>query len=375
MRYDAAVVGLGGMGAAALAHLSRRGARAIGIDRFARGHTLGASSGETRVIRLAYFENPAYVPLLRRAYDLWAQLEAETGRTLLDLTGILLVGEPQREAIAGTLQAARQYDLELDILEPLEIRRRFPATAPRTSEIALFERRGGIVFPEAGVGAHLQAAELHGAELRFETRVLSWERRAGTIVLRVADGTSVETSRLILAPGMWVDELLGDLELPLRVQRNVQIWFAPATRRFDRGTFPVFLVDRSDVPAPLYGFPAIDGELKAALHAYGSTATPPSLDRQIHKADIAAVRDALDGWMLGASGRYLRAKVCPYTLTPDSHFIVGMHPNADGVVVACGFSGHGYKFCPAIGEIACGLALDGGTTFDIGFMSPQRFGA
>ncbi|HKU80549.1 MAG TPA: N-methyl-L-tryptophan oxidase [Candidatus Tumulicola sp.] len=373
VQYDAAVVGLGGMGAAALAHLARRGVRAVGIDRFARDHALGASSGETRVIRMAYFEDPAYVPLLQRAYALWAQLEEQTGQTLLDLTGILLTGERERDAIAGTLRAAREYGLPLELLDADELRRRFPGATPRASEIGLLERRGGIVFPEAGVRAHLRAAQDAGAELRFETTVRWWEAGRRAIALRLNDDTAIETARLILAPGMWSDELLGDLGLPLRVQRNVQVWFEPATRAFDRGTFPAFLVDRADLPAALYGFPAIGGALKAALHAYGEAASATTLDRDVHDADVAAVRTALEPWMPGASDRYLRAKVCPYTLTPDANFVLGPHPRVAGVVIACGFSGHGYKFCPVVGEIAADLALDGATRFEIGFMSPTRF--
>lgn len=373
MRYDVAVVGLGGMGAAALAQLCRRGVRAIGIDRFARGHALGASSGESRVIRTAYFEDAAYVPLLQRSYELWEQLQVETNQRLLDLTGILMVGAPEREAIAGTLRAARQHDLPLETLEAGEIARRFPGTTPRSDEIGLLERRGGIVFPEAGVRAHLSAAEARGAQLRFETHVRSWVAKAGAIRLHLHDGAVVEATRLILAPGMWSSELLEGLPLPLRVQRNVQIWFEPATQRYDRSAFPVYLVDRAELPAPLYGFPAIAGALKAALHAYGPDTTPSSIDREVRDADVAAVADALDRWMPGAAARYLRGKVCPYTLTPDGNFIVGLHPQVAGVVVLCGFSGHGYKFCPVVGEIAAELALDGGTRFEIGFMTPRRF--
>lgn len=371
MRYDAAVVGLGGIGAAAVAHLARRGARVVGIERHARGHALGASSGESRIIRKAYFENPAYVPLLERAYELWRELENETGHSLLDFTGMLMTGEPQREGIAGTLRSARQYGLPLEVYEAADIRRRFPGTTPRAGEIGLLERQAGIVFPERALAAHLEVAAAHGAELLFETPLTAWDVREGAARLTLAGGATVEAKRVVFAPGMWAPQLLRDLALPLRVQRNVQIWFAPAVRHFELDAFPAFFLERSELPAPLYGFPAIDGALKAALHAYGDdVATPVDLDRNVRDDDVSRVRDALAGWMPDAGASYLRGKVCTYTLTPDGHFILGEHA---GVILACGFSGHGYKFAPVIGEIAADLAIEGGTRLDVAFLHPRRF--
>ncbi|HEY5427143.1 MAG TPA: N-methyl-L-tryptophan oxidase [Candidatus Tumulicola sp.] len=373
MRYDAIVIGLGAMGTAALAHLARRGVRTIGVDRYARGHALGASAGGTRIVRKAYFEDPAYVPLLERAYALWRELEAATDTTLLELTGMLMVGEPDREGIAGTLRSARKFELPLDVYDPADIRRQFPGTQPRSREIGLFEREAGIVFPELAVAAHLDVATANGADVRFDARIASWERREGGYRVKIDDGTAVEASRLVVTAGMWVSDLLGGLGLPLRVQRNVQIWFSPSTDRFDRGRFPAFFVDRADLPAPLYGFPSIDGSLKAALHAFGDTADPERLDRAVSDADVAYVRAALESWMPGAAAAYQRGKVCPYTLTPDGNFIVDRHPDDAGITLACGFSGHGFKFCPVIGEIVADLAIDGGTRFDIDFLRAGRF--
>lgn len=373
MRYDVAVVGLGGIGAATLAQLSRRGARAIGIERYARGHDLGASSGETRIVRKAYFEDPAYVPLLERAYDLWRELETQTQTALLDLVGMLMVGEPEREGIAGTLRSARRFDLPVDVYDASDVARRFPGARLRATEIGVFEREAGIVFPEAALDAHLKLAQAAGAHARFGSRVTSWRRHNGSHHLTVDDGAIIEAAHVVVAPGMWAHELLADLDLPLRVQRNVQVWFAPSSAQFDRGRFPAFFVDRDALPAPLYGFPAIDGSLKAALHGFGDRTDPEHLDRTVREADVAAVGAALEGWMPGAAATYQRGKVCPYALTPDGNFIVDRHPNDSQITIACGFSGHGYKFCPVIGEIVTELALDGGTRFDIGFLRLGRF--
>jgi sarcosine oxidase len=373
VRYDVAVVGLGGMGAAALSHFARRGVRAIGIERFERLHENGASQGQTRIIRKAYFEDPAYVPLLERAYELWRNLETESRRKLLDLVGILMVGTPDQEGISGALRSARQYDLPLDVYDADQIARRFPGTMPHPDEVGLLEHDAGIVFPEPGVDAHLDVASGRGAEMRFSTRVLNWEKRDGGHRLFLDDGSSLEAARVVFCSGMWTGGLLRELELPLRVQRNVQVWFEPATTHYDRGIFPTFFLERPEFPAPLYGFPTIDGTLKAALHRFGDSADPERPDRRIRDSDVTMVGTTLEQWMKGAAGSYARARACMYTLTPDGNFIVDTHPSDASVTIACGFSGHGYKFCPVVGEIVADLALEGGTLYEVGFLSIKRF--
>ncbi len=372
-RYDVAVIGLGAMGAAALAHLARRGVRAIGIERFKRLHEQGASHGESRIIRKAYFEDPAYVPLLERSYELWQELERESGRTLLDFTGVLFVGAPERESIAGTLRSAQRYKLPLETYDSKDLAARFPGTTPRPDEIGLLERQAGIVFPEAGVDAHLEVATARGAQTRFSTRVAHHERRDGAHRLSLEDGATIEAAHIVFCTGMWSGQLLPDLSLPLRIQRNVQVWFEPKTTAYDRGRFPAFLVERADYPAALYGFPALHGSLKAALHRFGETVDPENLDRHIRDSDVGAVARALDQWMKGAAGTYVRGRVCSYSLTPDGNFIIDRHPADASVTIACGFSGHGYKFCPVVGEIVADLALDGGTAREIGFLGINRF--
>ncbi|HTU83679.1 MAG TPA: N-methyl-L-tryptophan oxidase [Candidatus Acidoferrales bacterium] len=373
MRYEVAVVGLGGMGAAALAHLAGRGVEAIGIERYPRSAPGGASCGETRMIRKAYFENASYVPLLERAYDLWYELEAETDRRLIDLVGVLMVGAPERTAIAGTLRTAQEYDLPIEIFDAEQLARRFPGTHPRPQEIGLLERQGGIVFPERAVEAMLHAAEARGATAIFETRLERWTTHAGTHRLALDDGRTVEASRLVICPGMWAAELLAALNLPLRVQRNVQLWFEPSTTLFDRGLFPAFFVERLELPAPLYGFPAIDGQIKAALHGFGDLTDPERVDRRVRDGDVTIVRDALDEWIGSAASRYARGRVCTYTLTPDGNFVVDRHPHDPSIAIACGFSGHGFKFCPVVGEILSDLVLDGGSPYDLDFLAVDRF--
>jgi sarcosine oxidase len=363
------------MGASSLAHLAKRGVRAIGIERYARVHEEGASSGESRIIRKAYFENPAYVPLLERAYALWYELEGRTGRALIDLIGILMVGAPERRGIAGALRSAKRFDLPLTTYDADQLARRFPGTNPRADEIGLLERDAGMLFPEAAVDTFLRDAEENGATMLFEQRVETWERSDGVHRVVLASGETVEAARLVICPGMWAPELLASLRLPLRIQRNVQLWFEPSTPQFDRGVFPTFFVERLELPAPLYGFPTIGGTLKAALHGFGDLVEPERPDRRIRDTDVTVVRDALDEWIPGAASSYARGRVCMYTRTPDDNFIVDRLPDDPTVTIACGFSGHGFKFCPVIGEIVTSLTLDGGTDFDIDFLGIDRFTA
>jgi sarcosine oxidase len=372
MIYDLVVLGLGGMGSAAAAHAAARGARVLGIEQFARGHTFGASSGRSRIIRKAYFEDAAYVPLLQRAYALWSELERTTGMRLLDLVGVMMVGLPDSAGIAGTLRSASEHGLALEAYDAAAAAQRFAGIAPRAGEIVLFERDAGVVFPEAGIAAHLQRAEACGAQLAFDLPATAYAAERDGIRVTLADGTTVLARTLALCAGPWLQRVAGELDLPLRVQRNVQLWFVPAAPSFSRERFPAFFVERAGFPAPLYGFPDFGEGVKAALHGFGETTEAALLDREIRPGDIAAVRDALEDWMPGAAATFAFGKACMYALTPDQHFIIDRHPDDARIVIAGGFSGHGYKFCPVIGEIVADLALEGGTSHPIAFLRRDR---
>jgi sarcosine oxidase len=370
--YDLAVLGLGGMGSAVAARGALTGRRVLGLERFGEAHEFGASSGRSRIIRKAYFESPAYVPLLQRAYELWRDLETRTGAPLLNLVGLLVAGPADGAVVRGARASAAQFGIELDELERVQLTRRFPALRLRGDEAVLFEREAGAVFPERTIAAHLAVARAAGAELRFGAEVLGYEARAGAIALRLSDGSVVATARLAICAGPWAARVVRDLGLPIRVQRNVQVWFEPLTRAFSADRFPAFFIERADWPAPLYGFPDFGEGVKAAFHAFGDTTGADALDREIHAADVEPVRAALDDCMPGAAGNFRFGKACMYALTPDQHFILDRHPADERVVIAAGFSGHGYKFASVIGEIVTELAFGGTTRHPIEFLSLGR---
>ena len=374
MTYDVAIAGLGGIGSAIAAHCAARGGSVIGLEQFGPAHDRGSSHGRSRMIRQAYFEDPAYVPLVLRSYELWRALEKQTGEELLRITGVISAGAENSEIISGTQRSSAEHGLALEKLSQAQVRERYPSVRLLADEVALFEPNGGVLDPEKAVRAHLKAAQSRGAELRFETAMRNWEAANGGVTIHLADGEKIQARKLILSLGPWFKQVLEGLGVPLRIQRNVQVWFAPSTNSYRSPGFPAFLVDRPGLPAPLYGFPDFGDGVKAAFHGSGDLTTADELDREVEIAhDVAPVARAMDDWMPGAAATFREAKPCMYSLTPDSHFVVDRHPTHADVVLCGGFSGHGFKFAPVIGEIAADLALDGGSRHRIDFLSLKRF--
>lgn len=375
MTFDVAVAGLGGMGSAIAAHCASRGASVIGFDQFEPAHDLGSSHGKSRMIRKAYFEDPAYVPLVLKAYDLWRKLELEAGDELLSITGVLSIGTGSSEIISGTLLAAKRHDLAVKELSQREVKARYPTLELLPDEVALFEPDGGVLDPERAIRAHLKIAESAGAELRFKTAMESWQIGDKGLDIGLSDGTRVSAKTVVLALGPWFQETIESLGVPIRVQRNVQAWFSPATNAYNSGRFPAFLLNRAGLPAPLYGFPDFGDGIKAAFHGLGELTNANQVNRQIDLAgDVAPIVRAMEQWMPGSTTTFREAKPCMYTLTPDGHFVIDRHPEHANVILCGGFSGHGFKFAPVVGEIGADLALEGGSRHQIGFLSLARFG-
>jgi len=345
----------------------------IGVEQFDRGHELGSSSGRTRLIRKAYFEAPDYVPLLHRAYELWRELEIAAGEQLLHKTGLLSVGSEESKILRGTMHAAREHDLLVEWLSAADVQARFPALLVRDHEVGVLECDGGVLLPERAIAAHLRIAEAHGAQLLFRAAMRSWRARGEVFEVELGDGSTIRAKALVLALGPWFRDVLQSLGVPIRVQRNVQTWFTPATRDYDVAKFPGFLLDRPEFPSALYGFPDFGDGVKAAFHGWGALTSADDVDRQVDYArDVEPVARALESWMPGAAQTFREAKPCLYTLTPDEHFVIDQHPEHARLVVCGGFSGHGFKFAPVVGEIAADLALEGATRHPIGFLSLRR---
>ena len=374
MNLDAIVIGVGGMGSAALAHIAARGRRVLGLERFEPMHGRGSSHGNSRIFRRTYFLDARYVGLAGRAYELWRELEGQTGESLLTVTGGLMLGPREHNIVDGALRSAQEHGLAHELLDVAELRRRYPSMRFREGEVALYEPTAGYLRPEACIGAHLQHAIAHGAQVRFGTSVAAWEATPNGVRVRTSEGEVFDADRLIVTAGAWLGRIANDLELPLVVERQVMHWFAPAhlAQAEPLESLPVYIVARDE--GRIYGFPYVDGEgVKLAYYRSFAKADPETVDRTVRPEEVEPVRDILENLIPGASAQYRGSKVCLYTLTPDEHFAIGVHPKYDAVVIAGGFSGHGFKFCSIVGEIVADLALDGQTRHAIAFLAPDRF--
>lgn len=350
------------MGSAALAHAASRGKKVLGLEQFQPAHDQGSSHGRSRVIRLAYFEHPAYVPLLRRAYELWRRLEVLTGRDLLRITGGLMIGSADSDVVSGSLRSARAHDLDHALLDAAQIRSRFPALTPGPGTVALFEKAAGIVFPEEAIRAHLDFGVDNGAHTHFGARVEDWEAMpSGAIRVETTDGL-FETDRLILAPGSWASEIFK-MDLPLEVEPQQLHWFEPAggAAPFAADRFPIYIWDIGS-GVQFYGFPADDQD-RVKVAFFRSKLKGEGAMREALRPCIPALGD----------GALIETVSCKYTLTPDHHFVIGRHPEHENVVIASPCSGHGYKFASVIGEILADLAIDGATRYPIDLFNPERF--
>jgi sarcosine oxidase len=374
--HDVVVVGLGGMGSAAAAHLAARGQRVLGLEQFTPAHDRGSSHGDSRIIRQAYFEHPAYVPLLRRSYELFADLET-TSPGVLTLTGGLMMGAPDSATVAGSLASARAWDLPHELLDTAELRRRFPAFAVDDGTVALYEDRAGVVRPEQTVLEHLRRAAAGGADLRFGERVLGWSADPGGegVTVRAATGEHRAAS-LVVSAGAWAPQLLPDLAPRLTVERQLLFWFAPdgGIDPFRAPAHPIFIWEHGP-DRQFYGFPAIGPAaegVKVSFFRNGRETDPDQLERTVTPAEVDAMRAHLVDRLPALAGTYLRGVACMYTNTPDQHFVIALHPEHPQVAMAAGFSGHGFKFVPLVGEVLADLVTQRATAHPIGLFDPAR---
>jgi sarcosine oxidase len=369
-RFDAIVVGVGGMGSAALYHLARRGRSVLGLERFDVPNELGSSHGITRMIRLAYYEHPSYVPLLRRSYELWRKLEAAADEQLLHITGSLDAGPPGSFVFEGSRRSCEEHGLEHEVIDAAEVARRFPAYRLPAATLALLQPEGGFLLPERCIVAHVELAQAHGAVVRARERVLGWEETKGGV--RVTSDRGVyEAERLVLTAGAWLAELSG---LPVVAERQVLAWLQPLRPDlFEPERFPVFNLVVEE--GHYYGFPVfgIPGFKFGRYHHLEERGDPDALEREPRSEDERLLRAFAECYFPDGAGPTMTLKACLFENTPDEHFLLGLHPEFDQVVIAGGGSGHGFKFASVIGEIAAQLALGEAPQLDIGLLRPQRF--
>jgi sarcosine oxidase len=369
-RFDSIVVGVGGMGSAALYHLARRGQRVLGLERFVVPHELGSSHGVTRIIRLAYYEDPAYVPLLRRAYELWRELESRAGEQLLHVTGSIDAGPGIFE---GSLRSCEEHDLPHEVLTGAELSRRYPAYRLPAETQVLLQPDGGFLLPERGIVAYADDAKALGAVVHTGERVLDWEPAGDGVRVRTESG-AYEADRLVLCAGAWAESVARLTPGLVSAERQVLAWFEPREPKlFEPERFPVFNLVVAE--GRWYGFPVfgVPGFKVGRYHHRGELVDPDDFDREPDRVDERLLRSFAERYFPAGSGPTASLKTCLFENSPDEHFLIDLHPDCPQAVVAAGFSGHGYKFCSVVGEIVADLALSGKTRHEIGFLRLDRF--
>jgi len=301
--YDVIIAGLGAMGSAAAYHLAKRGKRVLGLDHFHPPHTFGSSHGATRIIREAYFEHPVYVPLVQRAYELWAEVEKASGRKLLLQTGGVMIGPRGGVVFDGAKRSAEEHHLRHEILSAAELRERFPAFAPTKEMAGVWEPRAGILFPELAIQTHLELAGRTGATLRFNEPVLNWEPDGLGVRVRTAEAT-YSANRLLLSAGAWISRLAPELSLPLAVERQVLFWFEPLSSRdlFKPEKCPIHLWEY-DRERFFYGFPDLGDGVKVAMHHQGEITTPETVRREVGRDEVETMRGLLRRFFQRLMGR------------------------------------------------------------------------
>jgi sarcosine oxidase len=371
--FDTIVVGIGGMGSAALWQLARRGHKVLGLERFDLGHGMGSSHGFNRIIRLAYFEHPSYVPLLRRAYELWRETETLSGETLLYVTGGLDAGLEDGRVVRGSLAACKAHDLPHEVLTGNEIARRFPGYRVPAYYAAVYQPDAGFVASERAILTHAALAIAAGAEIHGREKVLALEPMQGRVVV-VTDRARYEAGRVVVSAGAWVSDLVPALRSTAVPERQVLGWFQPRKPAlFTPDVFPVsnLLTEFGHYyQFPIWGLPGFKIGLYHHLREHGHA---DELSREPTAADEEALRQALRTIFPDADGPALRLAACLFTNTPDEHFLIDTLPGHPEIVLASPCSGHGFKFASVIGEVLADLAVTGTSRMDLSLFSYARF--
>ncbi|TYL38426.1 N-methyl-L-tryptophan oxidase [Natronococcus pandeyae] len=372
-RYDAIVIGVGGMGSATAAHLADRGADVLGLERYDIPHDYGSSHGITRMIRLAYAEHPAYVPLLRRAYDLWEALEAEHDRQLLYRTGSVDAGPAGGPLVEGSKRSCEEHDLEYEPLSSAELTDRYPGYQLPEEYEAVYQPDGGYLVPEQCIVASVDQAHRAGATIRARERVVDWRPTRDGVRVET-DHDTYEADRLVITAGAWAARFVDALEAVAVPERQVLAWLQPREPdRFRPDRFPVWNLQVPE--GRFYGFPIHDvpGFKIGRYNHREKTVDPDAFEREPTQEDERLLRSFAERYFPEGAGPTMRLQTCLFTNTPDDHFVLDTLPDHPQVAVGAGFSGHGFKFASVIGEILADLALEGETDHPIEMFSLDRF--
>jgi sarcosine oxidase len=379
--YDAIVIGLGSMGAPTCYQLASHGLKVLGIEQFSIVNDRGSHAGQSRIIRKAYFEHPDYVPLLERAYHNWRTIESETGQSLFFTPGVLYLGESADQVLSGVMRSAKQYGIQLENLDNNTLQNRYPQFNLPENFLGILESDAGFVLPERSIQTFANAAILKGAKLHSHETVIDWKKTATSIIVTTDRGI-YETERLIITAGSWTSNVLKELSTRLTVTRQMLAWIkTPAgTNKFHMGKMPCWFISDKD-GGSYYGFPDVSeadipgpSGLKLARHYPGVAVSPVEIFPEADEKEISRLKRFARQFLPDAGENISDTKNCLYTNSPDEDFIIDFIPDTNRqVIVACGFSGHGFKFASVVGEILSEMAIQGATQLPVKFLELSRF--
>jgi sarcosine oxidase len=379
--FDHIVVGVGAMGSSTCYYLAKSGASVLGLEQFGIVHEHGAHGGQSRIIRKAYFEHPDYIPLLKRAYENWEEIESVSGKKFYHKTGLFYTGPSGHEIIENVRSAATQYNIPLlDATkgDSLEIVKHF--SLPKSYEW-LFEPEAGYLKPELAIQSYVDQAKQLGAEIHEHEKVLKWEVNGDLVVVKTEKG-NYTCKKLVVTAGPWSAKLMPFIQDQLTITRQTMMWVQPNNEQaFQEHHFPCWFVVDEAMPGAYYGFPIMDGEdarnpigFKLAYHYPGNHTDPDCVDINITHSDTGPLLEFIDKYIPDAKGQVLGIKTCLYSNSQDEHFVMdNLAGMEDKVCYARGFSGHGFKFVSVVGEIMADLAIKGTTSHPIAFLSAKRF--
>ena len=379
--FDIIVIGVGSMGSSACYYLAKRGYKVLGLEQFDISHEFGSHAGQSRIIRKAYFEHPDYVPLLERAYRNWETLEWETDTQLYYETGLLYAGKPNNEIITGVERSAGLYNIDLDQMNIAAAADQFPQFKfPDDFEI-LFEPEAGFITPEKAIRLYASQAKKNGATINTSERVFDWKREGANLIVRT-EKDFYQCNKLIITAGAWAGKMIPGLADKIKVTRQFVAWIKTKNDdQFELNKFPCWMIGDDLKHGCYYGFPLLDTEifgepagLKLAHHFPCQTTDPDNVNRQTTEFDIENLKYCLNKYLPGVFDSILHTKICLYANSPDENFIIDKLPGyEENVSIACGFSGHGFKFASVVGEILADLTIEGRSDLPIKFLNAKRF--
>ena len=370
--YDVIIIGLGAMGSAASYYLSKNGVKVLGLDTYEPPHKLGSSHGHTRVIREAYHEGTSYVPIVKRAYELWNELDHEIEDKLILEYGGMYLGDDGKY-LSDAKKSAKKYDIPIKEFSSKEIKEKYNILNPPNNFKGLLENRSGAVFPEKAISNFLSKSINNGSSHNYNEKVIGWGKQSKFYKVET-DKNNYFAEKLIFSSGAWIKNLVPSLKLPVKIERQVLFWFDPIKDkdRFHYSNMPNTGWDL-DNGMEFYTQPNIENKgFKVAMHHNGKFISENDLNRESNADDLSIVKNFLEEYIPLANGKLIDSRVCVYTNTPDFDFIIDFYPNDENIIICSPCSGHGFKFTPAIGEICSEFVINNGTNYDLSEFSIKR---